>query len=121
MPSFVSIDEVKKHLGTQIQNVGFIEKMVRTERNLVVDRWAADPAAGSPAVAVHVFNADKEVASGIPNLPRPDVAKFLNVASSNQFGFRIMAPVGLTSVGEIHVFAQLHDGSFIELMMWRPN
>ena len=117
MPSFVSIDEVKKHLDTQIKNVGFVEKMVRTERNLVVYGWAADPAAGSPAVAVHVFNADKEVTTGIPNLPRPDVAKLLNVASSNQFGFHIMAPVASTSMGDIHVFAQLHDGSFVELMM----
>ena len=77
-PSFVGIDEVKAHLKTQIQDVGFVEKIVRTEQSLVVEGWAADPAARSPAVAVHVFVAGEDVAVDTPNLPRPDVATALN-------------------------------------------
>ena len=121
-PSVVGIDEVKAHLATQIapENVGYIEKITRTEQNLVVDGWAADAAARSPAVAVHVFVADHDVAVGIPNLPRPDVATVINITSSNVFGFHILAPVGLVSGEDVHVFAQLHDGSFRELVMLRP-
>ena len=117
-PSVVGIDEVKAHLATQTRRkVGYIEKIARTEQNLVVDGWAADTAAGSPAVAVHVFLGDHDVAVGTPNLPRPDVATVLNITSSNVFGFHIVAPVGSASGGGVHVFAQLHDGSFRELVM----
>jgi hypothetical protein len=118
-PSVVGIEEVKAHLATQVtpENVGYIEKITRTEQNLVVDGWAADAAARSPAVAVHVFVADHDAAVGIPNLPRPDVATGFNITSPNVFGFHILAPVGSASGGDIHVFAQLHDGSFRELVM----
>ena len=116
-PFVVGIDEVKAHLATQVapENVGYIEKITRTEKNLVVDGWAADMAARSPAVAVHVFVADHDVAVGIPNLPRPDVATALNITSPNVFGFHILAPVGSASGGDVDVFAQLHDGSFAPL------
>ena len=122
LPPVVGIDEVKAHLATQVapENVGYIEKITRTEQNLVVDGWAADAAARSPAVAVHVFVAGHDAAVGIPNLPRPDVATALNITSSNVFGFHILAPVGSASGGDIHVFAQLHDGSFRELVMLHP-
>ena len=120
--SVVSNDEVKAHLAMQVAQgtVGYIEKITRTEQNLVVDGWAADAAARSPAVAVHVFVADHDAAVGIPNLPRPDVATALNITSSNVFGYHIVAPVGSASSGDVHVFAQLHDGSFRELVMLHP-
>ena len=120
-PSVVGIDEVKAHLAAQIAPVGYIEKITRTEQNLVVDGWAADAAAKSPAVAVHVFVAGHDAAVGIPNLPRPDVATALNITSSNVFGFNILAPVGSAPGGDVHVFAQLHDGSFSELLMLHPK
>ena len=101
--------------------VGFIEKITRTEQNLVVDGWAADAAARLPAVAVHVFVAGHDAAVGMPNLPRPDVATAINFTSSNVFGFHILAPVGSASGGDVHVFAQLHDSSFRELVrLHRP-
>jgi hypothetical protein len=118
--SGLGIDEVKAHLQTQIANVGFIEKIVQTEKNLVVEGWAADPAARSPAVAVHVFVAGEDVAVDTPNLPRPDVATVLS-AASNLFGFHIVVRVGPTSVRDVQVFAQLHDGSFVELMTLAPR
>jgi hypothetical protein len=123
LPSVVGIDEVRAHLATQVapENVGYIEKITRAEQNLVVDGWAADAAARSPAVAVHVFVADHDAAVGIPNLPRPDVATALNITSSNVFGFHFLAPVGSASGGDVHVFAQLHDGSFRELLMLHPQ
>ena len=119
-PSVVGIDEVKAHLATQITPVGYVDKITRTEQNLVVDGWAAD-AVRSPAVAVHVFVADHDAAVGVPNLPRPDVATALNTSSNVFFGFHIPVPVGSASTGDVHVFAQLHDGSFSELLMLHPK
>jgi hypothetical protein len=56
-PSVVGIDDVKAHLATQVasENVGFVEKITRTEQNLIVDGWAADAAARSPAAVCSCF------------------------------------------------------------------
>jgi hypothetical protein len=118
--SGLGIDEVRAHLQTQIQNAGFIEKIMQTDKGLVVEGWAADPTAKSPAVAVHVFVAGEDVAVDSPNVPRSDVATALG-AASNLFGFHLVAPARSKSARDVHVFAQLHDGSFAELLTLAPR
>jgi hypothetical protein len=117
----VAIDEVKARLATESRAEGFVERIARTEQSLIVSGWAADSATKSPVVAIHVF-VGHDVGVAIPTVPRGDVEKALNVgtSASNLFGFHIVAPVGAAYREDVHVFAQLRDGSFAALPLLRP-
>lgn len=95
-----SIDDILYRPGGRVKIIG----------------WAADPEAGLPAKAVHVFLDSALIASGSPSLERPDVAAAYDKQSLFASGFIVACRVdSLDHLARLRVFAETHDDRMLEL------
>jgi hypothetical protein len=110
----VTMVEVNAHLVT-LRPAGFVEVVTSAEHGVSITGWAADIATKSPVYAVHVFVNGTDVLAVVPDVARPDVSKALGSQSQELFGFNVLIrPLGPNAA--IKIFAQMHDGAFVELV-----
>jgi hypothetical protein len=98
---------------------GHVDDLLSVSKDVAaVAGWAADLGANRPAKFVHIFSSGKHLASGSPDLPRPDVQGRFGQEGLRNSGFLIRIPFRDEVLrGSLEVYAELSDSSIIQLAL----
>lgn len=121
-PSPQNVDLQHARIAEPHAGDGYLDDLFAlTNGAAAVAGWAADFLINRPARLVHILADGQHIASGSPNLARPDVAQLFGRDGIRDSGFLIRIPLhDWLLASSLQAYAELNDGSLIRLKLSQP-